>query len=83
LSHKPVSQLTHEAGIAHEFASEPQEGFLKVIIGLGGNVVILQILLPVERDGLGLHLALFDIDLVATEHNRDILADPDKIAYEA
>lgn len=32
-----------------------------------------------EGDGLGLDLALLDIDLVTAENNRDVLADTDKI----
>lgn len=36
-----------------------------------------------KRDGLGLDLALLYIDLVATEHNGNILANTDKIAYVA
>lgn len=34
-----------------------------------------------ESDGLGLDLALLDIDLVATEDDWDIFADTDKITY--
>lgn len=34
-----------------------------------------------EGDGLGLDLALLDIDLVTAENNRDVLADTDKITY--
>jgi hypothetical protein len=33
----------------------------------------------VEGDGLGLDLALLDIDFVAGEDNGDVLADTDKI----
>jgi hypothetical protein len=36
----------------------------------------------VEGDGLGLDLALLDIDLVTGENDGDVLADTDKIAYE-
>jgi hypothetical protein len=32
-----------------------------------------------ESDGLGLDLALLDINLVATKNDRDILANSDKI----
>lgn len=32
-----------------------------------------------EGDGLGLDLALLDVDLVTAENNRDILADTDEI----
>jgi len=33
----------------------------------------------VERDGLGLHLALLDVDLVAAENDGDVLADAGEI----
>lgn len=34
-----------------------------------------------EGDGLGLDLALLDIDLVASEDDGDVLADTDKITW--
>ena len=34
-----------------------------------------------EGDGLGLHLALLDIDLVSGEDNGNVLADAHEIAY--
>eukprot|EP00965_Chrysotila_dentata_P240746 6203884-Pleurochrysis_carterae.AAC.1 len=55
-------------------AREPQKRLLKVVVGLGGDVVILQVLLPVEGDLFRLHLALLHIDLVADQHDRDGLA---------
>jgi hypothetical protein len=66
--------------IADKLAREPEEGLLEVIVGLGGDIVVLQILLAVEGDGLGLDFALLHIDLVAGEHDGDVLADADEIA---
>lgn len=34
-----------------------------------------------ERDGLGLHFALLDIEFVAAKHDGDVLTDADKVAY--
>lgn len=34
-----------------------------------------------EGDGLGLDLALLDIDLVTAENDGDVLADTDEITY--
>lgn len=34
-----------------------------------------------ECDGLGLDLALLDVDLVTAENDRDVLADSDQVAY--
>ena len=65
--------------VADELSCEPQEGLLEVVVGLGGDVVVLEVLLAVEGDGLGLDLALLDIDLVTGENDGDVLADTDEI----
>ena len=59
--------------VTHQLLGQPQEGPLKVVVGLGGDVVVLQVLLAVEGDRLGLDLAVPDIDLVAGEDNRMLL----------
>jgi hypothetical protein len=68
-----------EGGVADELASEPEEGLLKVVVGLGRDIVVLEVLLSVEGDGLGLDLSLLDIDLVTAENNGDVLANSDEI----
>lgn len=75
--------VTYETGVANELASQPQEGLLEVVVGLGGDVVVLQVLLAVEGDGLGLDLSLLDVDLVAAEDDWDVLADTDEVTYSA
>jgi hypothetical protein len=75
--------VTYETGVANELASQPQEGLLEVVVGLGGDVVVLQVLLAVEGDGLGLHLTLLDVDLVSAEDDWDVLADTDEVTYSA
>lgn len=70
---------SYQSLVANEFPGEPKERLLKVIIGLGRNVVVLQVLLAMEGDGLGLHLALLDVDLVTAQNDRDVLADTDEI----
>lgn len=35
-----------------------------------------------ECDGLGLDLALFDIDLVTAKNDGDVLADSDQVTYQ-
>ena len=37
--------------------------------------MVLKVLLSVECDLLGLHLSVLDINLVATQDNRDVLTD--------
>lgn len=46
-----------QIGIASQFAGQPNEWLLKVIITLGTNIIILEILLAMEGDTLGLYLA--------------------------
>ena len=69
-----------QVGVAGEHASEPDEGLLKVVVGLGRDVVVLEVLLSVECDLAGLDLALLHVDLVAAEHNGDVLADAHQVA---
>lgn len=72
-------EKSYQLGVADQLASEPQEGLFEVVVGLGGDVVVLEVLLAVEGDGLGLHLTLLDIDLVTAQHDGDTLADTDEI----
>lgn len=57
-----------------------QEGLLEVVVRFGRDVVVLQVLLAMEGDGLSLDFALLHIDLVAAQNNGNILADTDEIA---
>jgi len=65
--------------VADKFPSKPQKRLFEVIIRLGRDIIVLKILLAVEGDGLGLDLALLDINLVAGQDNWNILADTDEI----
>ena len=56
-------------------SEQPDERLLELVVALGRDVVVLQILLPVERDLLGLDLAVAHVDLVADEDDGDGLAD--------
>lgn len=69
-----------EGWVADQLSGEPEEGLLEVVVGLGGDVVVLQVLLSVEGDGLGLDLSLLHVDLVAAEHDRDVFADTHKVS---
>ena len=75
--------MTYELGVANKLASEPKEGLLEVVVGLGGNVVVLEVLLAVEGDGLGLDLALLHVDLVTGEDDGDVLTDTDEVTYSS
>ena len=67
--------------VANKLSCEPEERLLKVVVGLCGDIVVLQVLLAVEGDGLGLDLALLDIHFVAAENDGNVFADTDQIAY--
>ena len=73
---------TYQLGVANQFPGEPQEGLLEVVVGLGGDIVVLEVLLAVEGDGLGLDLALLHIDLVTAQNDGDVLADTDEVTYK-
>ena len=76
-----TAEHTHQRLVADKLASQPQERLLKVVVGLGRDVVVLQVLLAVESDGLGLDLALLDVDLVAGKDDGDVLADTDEVTW--
>ncbi len=71
--------VTNQSRVANKLSCQPEEWLLEVIIGFGGDVVILKVLLSVESDCLSLHLSLLDINLVTSEDDGDILADADQI----
>jgi hypothetical protein len=70
---------TDQGWVTNKLACQPKERLLKVVVGLGGDVVVLEILLSVESDGLGLHLSLLHVNLVSGEDDGDILADTDQV----
>lgn len=72
-------KATYQCGVADQLPSKPEEGLLEVVVRLSGDIVVLEVLLAVEGDGLGFHLTLLDINLVAAQHDGDILADTDEI----
>ncbi len=76
----PGTAETYQGRVAHKLASQPEEGLLEVVVGLGRDVVVLKVLLSVEGDGLGLDLPLLHVDLVAAEDDGNVLADSDEIA---
>jgi hypothetical protein len=73
--------LSYQSLVADEFPGKPEEGLLEVVVGLGRDIVVLQVLLAVEGDGLGLDLALLHVDLVAGKDNGDVLADTNQVTW--
>ena len=74
--------MTYQAWVADKLSCQPQEGLFEVVVGLGGDIVVLEVLLAMESDGLGLHFTLFDVHFVAAEDDRDLFADTDKVTWE-
>ena len=61
--------------LPYKLACQVQEGLFVVIVTLGRNLMVLQVFLSVKCDLLGLHLPVLDINLIATQDNRDVLTD--------
>jgi len=76
---KSRSSNEFQSWVANELTCQPQERLLEVVVGLGGDVVVLEVLLSVECDGLSLYLSLLDINLVSGEDDGDVFADTDQI----
>jgi len=63
-----------ESRVANEFPREPQEGLLKIVVGLGGDLEVLEVLLAMECHRASLHFSLLYINFVPAQHNGDVLA---------
>lgn len=69
----------YQSGVADKLACKPEERLLEVVVGLGRDIIVLEVLLAVEGNGLGLDLALLHVDLVAAENDGDVLANTDEV----
>jgi hypothetical protein len=68
-----------QSTVISEATEQPDEGLVILIIALGRDIIILEVLLAVEGDLLSLDFAILDIDLVADEHDGDALADAGQV----
>ena len=68
-----------EVDIVDHSAEEPDERLLELIVALGRDIVVLEVLLAMEGDLLGLNFAITNIDFVTDEDDRDGLADTGEI----
>mmetsp|Transcript_15745 Transcript_15745/g.43500 ORF Transcript_15745/g.43500 Transcript_15745/m.43500 type:complete len:226 (-) Transcript_15745:180-857(-) len=59
--------------VTAQFARQPKEWLFEVVVGLGGDVVVLQVLLSVEGDLLRLDLSVLDLDLIPCQHDWNVL----------
>jgi hypothetical protein len=71
--------IAYQSRVPNQLSRQPQERLLKVVVGLGRDIIVLEVLLAVESDCLGLDFALLHIDLVASEHDRDVFTDADQV----
>lgn len=77
--HYNFIRIAHKSSVADKLACKPQEWLFEVVVGFGRDVVVLKILLSVESDGLGFDFTLLHVDLVASQDDRYVLADTNKI----
>jgi len=65
--------------VSNELPGQPQERLFKVVVRLGRDIVVLKILLAMESNGLGLNLALLNVDLISRKNDRNVLANANEI----
>ena len=68
-----------EVHVTDEGPQNPEEGLFVLIVGLGGDVEVLKVALAVEGDLAGFDLAVLLVDLVANQHDGDVIADSGKV----
>jgi hypothetical protein len=68
-----------EVSVIDKLSEEPDEWLLKLIIALGRDIIVLQVLLSVEGDLLGLDLSVLNIYFVSDEDNGDVFANSHQV----
>jgi len=71
-----ISRWRGGPSIPCQLPCKVKEGLLKVVIALGRNLIVLQVLLPVECNLLGFDLPVLHINLVTTEDDGNVLTNP-------
>lgn len=66
-------------GVTKKGSQDPEEGLLVLVVGLGGDIVVLEVSGSVEGDLSGSDFPVLLVDLVSNEDNGDVLADPGEI----
>merc|ERR1719333_1520138 len=69
-----------QVGVTDQLPGQPKERLLEVVVRFSRDVVVLEVLLSVEHDGLGLDFSVLDVDLVTCENNWNVLTDSDKVS---
>ena len=65
--------------VPRQLPRQPKERFLKVVVRFGRNIIILQVLLSVEGDLLGLDLTVLDFDLLSRKDDGDVFTNAGEI----
>lgn len=73
--------MTYQCLVADKFSCKPEERFLEIVVRLGGDIVVLKVLLAMESDGLCFDLSLLHVDFIATEDNGNVFANADQVTY--
>ena len=68
-----------QVGVSDQLPCQPEEGLFEVVVGLRRDVIVLEVLLAVKDDRLGLDLPVLDVHLVPSEDNGDVFAHPNKV----
>jgi hypothetical protein len=68
-----------EVNVVDHATEQPDERLLELVVALGRDVVVLEVLLAVEGDLLGLNLAVTHVNFVADKYDRDGLAHTGEI----
>jgi hypothetical protein len=66
------SQEKGKADVPDKLPGEPEEGLLEVVVGLGRDLEVLQVLLSVEGDGSSLDLSLLQNAKAIDASNRHV-----------
>lgn len=68
-----------EIWVADKLSKKVQERFLKLIVGLGRHIIVLEVSLSVNGDLIGLDFSVLDIGLVSDQTNWNIWSNLDQV----
>ena len=69
---KKKKEKARTACVPSQLTSNVKEGFFEVVVTLGRDIVVLEVLLAVELDILGLDSPVFAVNFVTAQHNGDL-----------
>ena len=69
----------HKVRIISQTTQQPNERLLKLVVRLSTDIVVLQVLLSVEGNLLGLNFSVFHVDFVTDQHDGNVLTHTGQI----